>query len=147
MPLLPQRLGELAVALHRRVISSKAGKLVLAEMVELAKVAAPSGGGGGAATVESVPSPVDLARRRGLLQSNDEGEVAALVAAALADPANTATLARYRAGHERVAGVFVSQVLAASGGRANPTLVARAVSAALGPCPPRKVGAKPPATA
>jgi Asp-tRNA(Asn)/Glu-tRNA(Gln) amidotransferase B subunit len=41
----------------------------------------------------------------------------------VADPANAAAVANFRAGNQRVLGAIVAKVLAASGGKANPSVV------------------------
>lgn len=39
------------------------------------------------------------------------------------DAAHADDVARYRAGNQRLLGTFIGKVIAASGGRANPTIV------------------------
>lgn len=140
------RLGELVALVHSGRISGKAGKEVLDAMMGVVQAAgAPvvcSAGAAGAAAATAAPtpdarSPLAIATARGLLQVNDRDAITALARAAVADPANAGSLAKYRAGHDRVVGVFVGQVLKASGGAANPALVSEAVREVLGPCPPR----------
>lgn len=68
-------------------------------------------------------SPKQLAEERGLLQSNDEGEIEAIVDAVLADPASEKALADIRAGNDKAIGYLVGQAMKRSKGKANPAML------------------------
>jgi len=94
-------------ALMRMVEGSKisltAAKTAFAAMVKA--------GGGAAATVESL----------GLAQVSDEAEIAAACERVLG--AESAKVAEYRAGRDKLFGFFVGQVMKAMGGKANPKII------------------------
>lgn len=119
-PVSPRRLGELVALVTRGSLSGKAGKEVLAAMAD-----------GDAAP------PRAIMEARGWQQTSDPHAISALCARVVADPANAATLAKYRAGYERSFGALVAAALKASGGAANPGVVADALRVLVGPCPPR----------
>ena len=75
--------------------------------------------------------PSDIVSRDGLSQISDVAVVRQWALAVVADPANASAVANYRAGNKRLLGPLVAKVLAASGGRANPTVVNAAVVEAI----------------
>jgi aspartyl-tRNA(Asn)/glutamyl-tRNA(Gln) amidotransferase subunit B len=101
-PITPEQLGGLIGLVSDGTISGRTAKDVFAEMVETSADAA--------AIVEA----------KGLRQMSDTGAIEAAVDAALA--AHPAQVAQYAA-NPKVLGFFVGQVMKATGGKANPTLV------------------------
>ncbi len=71
----------------------------------------------------------DIVRERGLKQESDEGVLQKMVDDVLRD--NPDNVAKYRNGKDNLFGFFVGQVLKASGGSANPTLVQLLMKRAL----------------
>ncbi len=103
--LQPADLAGLVRLIDSGRISGKSAKRVLAEMLA-------TGG-----------SPAEIVERLDLGQIDDELQLAAVVAAALA--AHPDQLAAYRAGKTALKGFFVGQVMKATDGRANPKRVQR----------------------
>jgi aspartyl-tRNA(Asn)/glutamyl-tRNA(Gln) amidotransferase subunit B len=68
-------------------------------------------------------SPRSVAEAKGLLQSNDESEIEAIVDKVLADPASEKALADIAAGNEKAAGYLVGQAMKLSKGKANPAML------------------------
>jgi len=62
------------------------------------------------------------ATESGLVQVSDEAEIAAIVDAVLADPANATSIADVKAGKDKAIGYLVGQVMKQSRGKANPSL-------------------------
>jgi aspartyl-tRNA(Asn)/glutamyl-tRNA(Gln) amidotransferase subunit B len=79
--------------------------------------------------VEERGEPAAIVEKHGLAQVSDSGELAAVVAQAIAD--NPKQVEQFKAGKEQVAGFFVGQVMRATQGRANPKLVNELVRRAL----------------
>jgi aspartyl-tRNA(Asn)/glutamyl-tRNA(Gln) amidotransferase subunit B len=111
-PVSPEQLGALIDLIAEGTISGRLAKDVFAEMV--AKGADP------AAIVEA----------KGLRQVTDTGAIAAAIDAVLA--AQPDKLAEYRAGHDKLYGFFVGQVMKATQGKANPGLVNELLRKKLG---------------
>jgi Asp-tRNA(Asn)/Glu-tRNA(Gln) amidotransferase B subunit len=111
LPFGGRELGALVALVEEGVISSSAGREVLAELADK--------GGDPAAIVE----------RRGLRQVSDEAALRPVVDDVLA--ANPAKIAEYRAGRTGLLGFFVGQVMGRTGGRANPERVRALLEAAL----------------
>lgn len=63
----------------------------------------------------------DTAGKKGLIQSNDEGEIKAIFDKVIAD--NPKQTADFIAGNDKLRGYFVGQVMRASGGKANPKII------------------------
>ncbi len=108
----PAGFGELIAMIAGGVVSARAGKDVLAGMLE-----------GG-------ESPRVVTDRLGLGQVSDESELEGLVEQVLAE--NPGQVEAYRSGKTGLAGFFVGQVMRRSGGRANPQLVGELVNRTLG---------------
>ena len=68
-------------------------------------------------------APKEVAEERGLLQSNDAGEIEAIVDEVLADPASEKALADVRSGNDKAIGYLVGQVMKKSQGKANPAIL------------------------
>jgi aspartyl-tRNA(Asn)/glutamyl-tRNA(Gln) amidotransferase subunit B len=105
VPLEAGRLGALIRLVEDGTISGKTAKEVFEEIYR-----------GGA-------DPAAVVRERGLTQVSDEAALAKAVDEAIAG--NPTQAAQYRAGKTAVFGYFVGQVMKATGGKANPTLVNR----------------------
>jgi aspartyl-tRNA(Asn)/glutamyl-tRNA(Gln) amidotransferase subunit B len=80
--------------------------------------------------LETRGDPGAIAEERGLKQLSDTGALEATIADVL--NANPDKLAEYRAGKEKLFGFFVGQVMKASGGKANPSIVNMLLKKALG---------------
>jgi glutaminyl-tRNA synthetase len=104
--------GVLVAMLEANELSSSGAREVLSELLE-------QGG-----------DPREIVERRGLRQVSDEAALAALVDEALAS--NPARVEAYRGGRTGLLGFFVGQVMARSGGRANPEVVKRLLEDRLG---------------
>jgi aspartyl-tRNA(Asn)/glutamyl-tRNA(Gln) amidotransferase subunit B len=107
----PAGLVELVGLVEKRTINNNTAKEVLAEMF--------SGG----------QSAQSIVQAKGLGQISDEGAIAAMIEQALND--NPGQLAAYLGGKDKLRGFFVGQVMQASGGKGNPAVVNRLLSAAL----------------
>lgn len=105
-------LGVLVEMVEAGDLSSSGGREVLAEMLE-------QGG-----------TPRDIVERRGLRQVSDEAALAGVVDAVLA--ANPAKVEEYRGGKTGLMGFFVGQVMARTGGRANPAMAKDLLAERLG---------------
>ena len=68
-------------------------------------------------------NPKSVAESKGLLQSNDESEIEAIIDQVLADPASAKALADIQAGNEKAAGYLVGQAMKLSKGKANPAIL------------------------
>ncbi len=79
--------------------------------------------------VETGRPPAAVVEERGLRQVSDTTAIEATVEAVLA--ANTAKVADYKAGKEKLFGFFVGQVIKALGGKANPAAVNEILKARL----------------
>lgn len=110
-PVLPERLAALVKLIDDGEISGKIAKTVFEEMV--------STGG----------SPVEIVAARGLTQISDDAAIQAAVDAVIG--ANTAKVAEYRGGKDKLFGFFVGQVMKATEGKANPQKVNELLRAAL----------------
>lgn len=71
--------------------------------------------------------PEDIAKENNLLQVSDEGEIAAVVEAVLADPASHKAIADIQAGNDKAIGFLVGQVMKLSKGKANPALAQKLI--------------------
>lgn len=111
LPVSGRAVGELVDLVETGRVSSSAGREVMAELLE-------SGG-----------SPAAIVERRGLGQLNDEAALRILAAEVIAGSA--AKVDEYRAGRTGLLGFFIGQVMARSGGRANPGIVRRLVQEQL----------------
>jgi aspartyl-tRNA(Asn)/glutamyl-tRNA(Gln) amidotransferase subunit B len=105
VPLTPERLASLIRLVDGRTISGKIAKDLFEEIY--------AGGG----------DPAELVRQRGLTQVTDEGPILSAIDAVLAASADK--VAAYRAGKTGLLGFFVGQVIKATGGKADPSLVNR----------------------
>lgn len=99
----PASLAELIALIKDGTISGKIGKDLLPELLQA----------GGSARA--------LVAARGLSQISDEAAIAAMIEKVL--EANPGQLAAYRGGKTKLQGFFTGQVMKASGGRVNPSLM------------------------
>jgi aspartyl-tRNA(Asn)/glutamyl-tRNA(Gln) amidotransferase subunit B len=81
------------------------------------------------AMVETGAQAAEIVAQRGLRQVTDTSAIDAAVAKILAE--NSAKLAEYRAGKDKLFGFFVGQVMKAMAGKGNPALVNEALARAL----------------
>jgi aspartyl-tRNA(Asn)/glutamyl-tRNA(Gln) amidotransferase subunit B len=72
-------------------------------------------------------NPRSIAVTKNLLQVSDEGEIAAIVDAVLADPASASALADIREGKDKAIGYLVGQIMKQSRGKANPALAQKLI--------------------
>lgn len=109
--LKPEQLASLVDVVHAGVISSKIAKDIFPDLIGTGSMAH------------------DIVRERGLTQESDEGVLQKMVNEVL--QANPDNVAKYRNGKDNLLGFFVGQVLKASGGSANPTVVQSLMKRAL----------------
>jgi glutaminyl-tRNA synthetase len=103
VPIVPAALADLVALIETGIVSGTAGKEVLARL-------ASEGG-----------NPRTIVEREGLLQINDAGTLQPIIEDVLAQNPDKAMA--YRGGRTGLLGFFVGQVMARTGGRANPELV------------------------
>ena len=72
-------------------------------------------------------NPRSIAEAKNLLQVSDEGEIAAIVDAVLAEPASAGALADIREGKDKAIGYLVGQIMKQSRGKANPALAQKLI--------------------
>ena len=72
-------------------------------------------------------SPRAIAEAKNLLQVSDEGAIAAIVDAVLADPASQKAVEDIKAGNDKAIGYLVGQVMKQSQGKANPGLATKLI--------------------
>jgi glutaminyl-tRNA synthetase len=111
LPLSPLGLGRLVALVESGVISSNAGREVLAELIR-------EGG-----------DPEAIVEREGLRQISDVDALAPIVDDIIAR--NAAKAEEYRAGRTGLLGLFIGQVMKRTGGRANPEVVRELVEQRL----------------
>ena len=99
----PAALAELLVMIEAGDLSGKMGKEVFEEMFATGK------------------TPAAIVAEKGLQQVSDAGELEAIVARVLED--SPEQVEQFKAGKEKVLGYFVGQVMKATRGQANPSLV------------------------
>jgi len=102
-PATPENFAEFICLIHKKEISSKIAKQVLAQMAKF----------GG--------DPTQIIRDKGLSQISSKGEIGKVVIQVLAE--NEKAAADWRAGKQNAFQFLIGQVLAATRGRANPDMV------------------------
>jgi aspartyl-tRNA(Asn)/glutamyl-tRNA(Gln) amidotransferase subunit B len=102
-PVTPMQLAELLKLIDNGTISGKIAKTVFDAMWQSGK------------------APHDIVHEQGLVQLSDSGALETIIDRIMA--ANAGQVGEYRSGKEKVFGFFVGQVMKASKGKANPTLV------------------------
>jgi aspartyl-tRNA(Asn)/glutamyl-tRNA(Gln) amidotransferase subunit B len=119
--------GDLFAALNKRglgIEQSPVGADALGALIDLIRDGTISGRLAKdvfAAMVETGKSAKDIVEERGLRQVTDSSAIEAAVDAVLAR--ESAKIAEYRAGKDKLFGFFVGQVMKATAGKANPALV------------------------
>ena len=140
----PAAAGELLACVLTGSVSARAAKDVLTEMLLDLQLSGRLAHSGEAGELVSAPrSPRAIIEERGWGQLNDPAAIRAICQSVAADPSLSKTLAKYRAGNERVLGAFVSRAIEASGGVANPVLVSELMAEVLGPVGTRVEEARP----
>ena len=102
-PVSAEQLGALIDLIADGTISGRLAKEVFAEMIETGT------------------DPAAIVEAKGLRQVSDSGTIEAAIDGVLA--AQAGKVAEYRAGRDKLYGFFVGQVMRATQGKANPTLV------------------------
>ena len=103
-PIKAERLGELIDLIGDGTISGKIAKEIFAALLETPDA-----------------SPAAIVDARGLRQVSDTGPILAAIDAIM--EANPDKVAEYRGGKDKLFGFFVGQVMKATGGKANPTML------------------------
>lgn len=111
-PVSADALGRLIALLEEGVISGKIAKTVFAEMAETGK------------------APGDIVEEKGLVQVSDESAIGPVIDRIIASHPGEAE--KYRAGHKKLLGFFVGQVMKETKGKANPQMVNELVAKKLG---------------
>jgi aspartyl-tRNA(Asn)/glutamyl-tRNA(Gln) amidotransferase subunit B len=122
-PVSADQTGTLIDLINDRTITRQSAKDLYAEMFEFNLTAAIMGAAGMAFN-QKTPESGDfreLAKIRDLRQVTDTAVIAAAIDAVLVSEADK--VAQYRAGRDKLYGFFVGQVMRATQGKANPTLV------------------------
>ena len=102
-PITPEQLADLLKLVDDGTISGKIAKTVFDEMWRSGK------------------APKSIVEEQGLIQVSDSGAIETIIDEILA--ANAGQVDEYRGGKEKVFGFFVGQVMKASKGKANPSVV------------------------
>ncbi|MCX5853818.1 MAG: Asp-tRNA(Asn)/Glu-tRNA(Gln) amidotransferase subunit GatB [Deltaproteobacteria bacterium] len=102
-PILPGSLAEMILLIEAGAISGKMAKDVIEDMYKTGK------------------GPKQIIEEKGLVQITDEEALRKAIGEVIA--ANPGQLEQYRGGKEKLFGFFVGQVMKATKGKANPTLV------------------------
>ncbi len=102
-PVTPRLLAELLQLIEKGTISGKIAKTVFDEMYKTGK------------------KPAAIVEEKGLVQVSDTGDIEKIIDEILA--ANPGQVEDYRGGKEKLFGFFVGQVMKASKGKANPSVV------------------------
>lgn len=102
-PVTPVQLAELLMLIDNGTISGKMAKTVFDEMWKSGK------------------APQTIVEEQGLVQVSDSGAIEGIIDEIMA--ANAGQVEEYRGGKEKVFGFFVGQVMKASKGKANPSVV------------------------
>ena len=106
--------GELAAMADNNEVSVNSASVIFHEMLRTSK------------------APREIADEKGLLQSNDLGELEAIVEAVLADPSAAKAVEDIKAGNEKAIGFLVGQSMKQSQGKANPAVIQKIVREKLG---------------
>jgi aspartyl-tRNA(Asn)/glutamyl-tRNA(Gln) amidotransferase subunit B len=101
--IFPASLAEMITTIEAGTISGKMAKEVFEEMYKSGK------------------SPQVIIKEKGMVQINDTGTIAGVIAEVIA--ANPGQLAQYRSGKDKLFGFFVGQVMKATQGKANPQII------------------------
>ncbi len=102
-PVTPDQLAQLLKLIDKGTISGRIAKTVFDEMWHSGK------------------APQTIVEEKGLLQVSDSGAIESIIDEIMT--ANAGQVEEYRSGKEKVFGFFVGQIMKASKGKANPTVV------------------------
>lgn len=108
----PQAMAELVIALDQGVINSKVGQEVFIDMMQTGKGAQ------------------SIIQEKGLQQIGSADELEAIVLKVLAD--NPDSVAKYKAGNERLFPFFIGQSMKETKGKGNPTMIQEILKKHLG---------------
>lgn len=81
--------------------------------------------------IQTSTTPKQIAEAKGLLQSNDLGEIERIVDEVLADPASEKVLADIRSGNDKAIGYLVGQAMKRAQGKANPAMLQQIIRSKL----------------
>ena len=110
----PTALAELVRLVDAATLSKQQAKEVLAELVR-------AGG-----------EPAAVIAAKGLAQTSDAGEIEAVIAEVLADPALAGSIAEFRAGNDKAINALKGPVMKRTKGKANPAVVDQVLRRLLG---------------
>lgn len=99
----------------------------LAEMAEKAEISSTAAKEIFNELLKGAENPRAIAEANNLLQVSDEGEIAAIVDAVLADVASASAVADIKAGKDKAIGYLVGQIMKQSKGKANPALAQKLI--------------------
>ncbi|MEA3371306.1 MAG: glutamine--tRNA ligase/YqeY domain fusion protein [Campylobacterota bacterium] len=106
-----EQIAELACMIENETISNKIAKQVFEEMAKSGK------------------NPTKIVEAKGLIQISDPVKIAPIIDEVIAN--NPDSVAKFKAGNNKLLGFFVGQVLKATGGKANPQVVNQLVAEKL----------------
>jgi len=101
--------------------------MALADMTESAEISSSAAKEIFNELLAGANDPRQIAETKNLLQVSDEGEIATIVDAVLAEPASASAVADIRAGKDKAIGYLVGQVMKQSKGKANPALAQKMI--------------------
>lgn len=101
--------------------------LMLAEMTERSELSSNAASEVFNDLMAGATDPRAIATAKNLLQVSDEGAIAAIVDAVLAEPASAKAIADIKAGNDKAIGYLVGQVMKQSKGQANPGLAQKLI--------------------
>jgi aspartyl-tRNA(Asn)/glutamyl-tRNA(Gln) amidotransferase subunit B len=111
-PVSPRKLADLLKLIEEGTVSGKIGKVVFEQMYT------------------SGEDPLEIINKKGLVQVSDSQELTQVVLRVLDE--NPGEVAKFLAGKTQLMGFFVGQVMKATKGKANPTIVNQLLSEELG---------------
>ncbi len=103
------------------------GFIELAKMVEMSELSSTAAKEVFSELLTSDKTPRQIAESKNLLQESDEGAIASIVDAVLADPICAQAVKDFKDGNEKVIGFLVGQVMKQSQGKANPSLAQKLI--------------------
>ena len=106
--------GDLADMTDNKEVSVNSASVIFHEMLKVSK------------------EPRAIAEEKGLLQSNDTGELESIVEQVLADPSAAKAVEDIKAGNEKAIGFLVGQSMKHSKGKANPAVIQKIIKEKLG---------------
>ena len=103
------------------------GFIELARMVDASELSSTAAKEVFNELLASSRSPRAIAEEKNLLQVSDEGAIAQIVDAVLADPTSAQSIADIKAGKDKAIGYLVGQIMKQSKGKANPALAQKLI--------------------